>query len=185
MKSEVRFVVGCDLAEFRRYYRTLDDLHDYYKARDLTDVVYGELGKVEEGIIKRDPRHLIVWKDGKEILGHAIWHESSTDEHRKGVARDKDDKQLLRQLMGGRRDFVELHEIWLGTKHRGRGYGERFFDFFEDWIIKRGYDSIVYCTDNAAGSAICRKRGYTEGYLPRAKWRVFCLRLNSKQSNAE
>ncbi len=180
MKSEVRFVVGCDLEEFRRYYRTLDDLHDYYKARGLSDVVYGELGKVEEGIIKRDPHHLIVWREVDEILGHAIWHESSTEEHRKGVARDEDDKRLLRELLGGRRDFVELHEIWLRTKFRGRGHGERFFDFFEDLIKKRGYGSIAYYTDNAAGSAICRKRGYTEGSLPKARWSVFYLNIYRK-----
>lgn len=169
----MKFVVSCDLEEFKRYYRTLEDLHDYLKTLGLPDVV-------EEGIIKRDPSHLIVWRENDEIVGHAIWHKSNTEEHRKGQPRDKEDRETLEKLIGGKKDFVELHEIWLRKKHRGRGYGKRFFDFFEDFIRKRGYDSIVYYTDNPAALAICRKRGYKEEFLAKENWYVFHLLLGTK-----
>jgi len=65
----MKFVVGCDLEEFKRYYRTLDDLHSYFKTLGLADVKLGELGKVEAGIIKRDPSHLIVWREKSRIIG--------------------------------------------------------------------------------------------------------------------
>ncbi|MDH5780035.1 MAG: hypothetical protein OEZ29_05520 [Candidatus Bathyarchaeota archaeon] len=64
----MKFVVGCDSEEFKRYYRTLDDLHSYFKTLGLTDVKFGELGEVEAGIIKRDPSHLIVWKENSSII---------------------------------------------------------------------------------------------------------------------
>jgi len=161
----MKFVVGCDLEEFKRYYQTLNELHDYFKTLRLADVKFGQLGNVEEGIIKRDPSHLIVWREHNEIIGHAIWHPSNTDEHRIGDPRDKEDKKILRGLLGGKKNFVELHEVWLRKKHRGKGYGKRFFEFFEDFVRKRGYDSIVYYTDNSAAIATCRKRGYKEDFL--------------------
>jgi len=161
----MRIVVGCDLKEFKRYYRTLEDLHEYFKTLGLADVRFGELGVVEEGIIKKDPSHLIVWRENNEMIGHAIWHEANTDEHREGDPRDKEDREMLRRLLGGKKDLVELHEVWLRTKYRGKGYGKRFFEFFEDFIKKRGYGSIVYYTDNPAATAICRKRGYKEDFL--------------------
>lgn len=173
----LEFVVGCDLEQFKRYYKTLGDLHSYYKTLGLQDVNVGELGVVEEGIV-RDPSHLIVWRENNEIIGHAIWHASNTDEHRVGDPRDKEDKEILKGLLGGKKDFVELHEIWLRKKHRGRGYGKRFFEFFEDFIKKQGYDSIVYYTDNPAAIAICRKRGYKEGFLAKENWYVFYLSLS-------
>jgi hypothetical protein len=40
--------------------------------------------------------------------------------------RDKEDTQALKKLLGGKKDFVELHEIWLIKEYRGRGYGEMF-----------------------------------------------------------
>ena len=85
----MEFVIGCDSEEFKRYYRTLDDLHSYFKTLGLTDVKFGELGEVEAGIIKRDPSHLIVWRENSRIIGHAIWHETNTEEHRKGDPREK------------------------------------------------------------------------------------------------
>ena len=173
---DMKFVVGCDLEEYKRYYRTLDDLHDYFKTLGLTDVKFGELGATEERIIKRDPSHLIVWRENDDIIGHAVWHETNTEEHRKGDTRDKEDKEILRRLLGGKKDnIVELHEIWLRKKHRGKDYGKRFFEFFEHSIRNKGYDSIVYYTDNPAAVAICRKRGYKESFLEKEKWYVFCL----------
>ena len=171
----MEFIVSYDLEKYKRYYRTLDDLHDYYKKLGPTDVKYGELGVTEEGIIKRNPSHLIVWRKNGIIIGHTVWHETSTDEHRKGDSRDKEDIEILRSLLGGKKDnIVELHEIWLRKKWRGKGYGKKFFDFFEQFIRKKGYDSIVYYTDHPAAIAVCRKRGYTESFLEKENWHIFC-----------
>ena len=121
--QNIEYVVGFDLEEYKKYYRTLDDLHNYYRSLELTDVTFGELGSTEEEIIKRDPSHLIVWRDKNEIIGHAVWHEASTDEHRIGDPRDREDREVLRKLCGGKKEnIVELHEIWLRKKHRGKGY---------------------------------------------------------------
>lgn len=144
----MRIIVGCDMVEFRGYYK---------KAR-------GELNAIEESIILGDPDHLIVWRDGPEIIGHAIWHESNTEEHREGAPRDTKDKELLEKLLGGKRDFVELHELWLREEHRGKGYGKEFFKFFERLVAERGHDSIVYYANDPAALAICRERGYKEAY---------------------
>jgi len=172
----MRIVVGCDLEEYKRYYRTLVDLHNYFRTLGLTDVTFGELGSTEEEIIKRDPSRLIVWRENNDIIGHAVWHEASTDEHREGDPRDREDKEILRELCGGRKDdIVELHELWMRKKYRGKGYGKRFFEFFEDFIRKKGYDSIVYYADHPAAIAICRNRGWKEGFLVKEKWYVFCL----------
>jgi len=59
-------------------------------------------GTVEMKYVAEDPSHLILWKDGEMILGHAIWHESTTYEHRKGVPRDQEEKRLLKELLGGK-----------------------------------------------------------------------------------
>lgn len=178
----MRFFVGCDLQEFRRYYETLDDLHEYFKTLGFADIKSGELGVQEEYWITTDPSHLIVWKENDEIIGHAIWHETSTDEHKSGDPRDEEDRAVLRRLLGGRKDdIVELHEIWLRKRKRGRGYGKKFFDFFEDFIKERGYGSIVYYTDNPTAIALCRQRGYKEEFLTRENWHVFCLSLSKKR----
>lgn len=174
----MKFVVGYDLEEYKRYYKTLNDLHDYFKTLGLADVKFGELGAVEEKIIKRDLSHLIVWREDNEIIGHAIWHETTTDEHKEGDPRDREDREILRKFLRGKKDnIIELHEIWLRTKYRGKGYGKMFFEFFENFIIKKGHDSIVYYTDNPAAIALCRKRGYKENYLTKENWHVFCLVL--------
>lgn len=144
----MEIVVGCDLEEFERYYR--DTL--------------GELGDTEGDIIREDPQRLIVWREGAEIFGHAIWHQSNTRLHPDGSRRDEVDRELLEGLLGGPTDFVELHELWLGKKHRGRGYGKRFFDFFEDFISGRGHNVIVYYTDDPSALSICSRRGYEEAY---------------------
>jgi GNAT superfamily N-acetyltransferase len=144
----MEFVVGGDLKVLKRYFKeTMGDLDD-----------------TAEKIITQDPSHLILWKEGEQILGHAIWHETNTEEHRGGVPRDKEDRELLEKLLGGRRDFVELHELWLKKEYRGKGYGKRFFDFFERFIAERGHGAIVYYTADPAAIAICRSRGYKEAY---------------------
>jgi hypothetical protein len=39
----------------------------------------------------KDSTQLIVWKENNKIVGHAVWHESNTGEHRKGDPRDRED----------------------------------------------------------------------------------------------
>ncbi len=175
--------VGCDLEEFKRYFRTLTGLHNYFRTLGLADDTLQELGSTEEEIIGKDPSHLIVWREANDIIGHAVWHETSTDEHREGDPRDRMDRKVLRELCGGRKEnIVELHEIWLREEHRGKGHGKRFFDFFEGFIRKQGYISIVYYADHPAALAICRDRGWKEGFLTDENWSVFCsplARINS------
>jgi len=167
----MRFVVGCELDEFKEYYR-----RNGFAGEQGT----GELGITEEKIVTQDPAHLIVWREDNEIIGDAIWHETSTDEHRKGDTRDREDREILRKLCGGKKDdIVELHEIWLREEYRGKGYGKRFFEFFEEFIRKKGYDSFVYYADHPAALAICRKKGYTEDYLESEGEYVFYTQLKN------
>ena len=170
----MELVVGCDLNRFKSYYEKTISAPDYR-------TTVGKIsGTTELNYVAQDPSHVILWKEGDVILGHAIWHESNTDEHRKGVARDEDDRQMLRQLIGGRRGFVELHEVWLGGEHRGKGYGEQFFQFFEKFVLSRGHDAIVYYAFDKAALTICRRRGYKEAYSVRpdgSTWSVFNLNL--------
>lgn len=174
----MRFVVGISLGEFKRYYATLKDLHKYYRTLGLVDVRFGQLGVVEENWVKKDPSHLIIWRINSEIIGHAIWHETGTDEMKKGDPREEEDKKMLRKLLGGKREnLVELHEIWLRKEYREKGYGKQFFDFFEQFIDEKGHEGIVFYTDNPAAIALCRKRGYREGFLEKERWHVFCLQM--------
>ena len=174
-KGSLRFVVGCDLNEFRRYYERLRGLHDYYRLLNIPDVVFGELGPTEETIIKRDPSHVIVWRKREKIVGHALWHEESIDRFK--TVGDEESQGVLEGFLGERRDFVELHEVWLEEKDRGKGYGNKFFEFFEDLIKRRGHEVIVYFTAHPAALAICRSRGYNEVFLEKEKWHVFVLAL--------
>jgi len=47
---------------------------------------------------------------------------------------------------------------------RGRGFGSAFFQYFEDMVREKGYDSIVYYADHPAAMSICLKRGYRQAY---------------------
>jgi len=164
--------VGCDLEEFKRYYKKLALDKEWQGTFGFTE----ELDTSWERVLVKNPSLLLVWRENDEIIGHAIWHETSTDEHRKADPRDKEDKEILRRLLGGKKDnIIELHEIWLRKKYRGRGYGKRFFEFFEGFIRKKGFDSIVYYADHPAAIAICRKRGCKEGFLDKENEHVFCL----------
>lgn len=156
----LRFVVGCNLEEFIEYSKKLGV---------RADVAVCEI------TIRQNPSCLLLWKLGDEIVGHAIWHESSTEEHRRGDPRDGEDREALERLLGGKRDFVELHEVWLREEYRGRGYGKLFFGFFEGFMRNRGYDSVVYYADHPAALAICRKRGYKEDYLKEVGEYVFYI----------
>jgi len=168
----VRFEIGCDLEEFKEYYR-----RNGFAGEQGTE----ELGITEEKIVTQNPAHLIVMRKNDEIIGHLIWHESSTDEHRKDDPRDDEDKQILNKLAGGKEDLVELHEVWLKRKYRGKGYGEQLFEFIENFLRKRGYSSFVYYADHPAAIAICRKRGYKEAFMEKEKWHVFYHSLKQKE----
>ncbi len=79
---------------------------------------------------------------------------------------------------------MELHEVWLAVEQREKGYGKRFFEFFEDFISRRGHRTIVYYADDSAALAICRERGYKEAYGVMAGGRpvyVFCLSLKARE----
>ena len=135
-----------------------------------------ELGADELNHIKRNPQHLIIWMQDQEIIGHTVWHETSTDEMVPGDSRSEEDKQVLRQLFeGNKENLVELHEVWLKTEHRGKGYGNHFFEFFERFANKSGFDGIVYYSDNPSAISLCRKRGYKESLEPLegAVWNIF------------
>jgi hypothetical protein len=67
-----------------------------------------KLGKSWERVLVENPSLLIVMKQNSEIAGHLIWHESSTDEHRKGDPRDEEDKQILNRLAGGKEDLLSF-----------------------------------------------------------------------------
>jgi GNAT superfamily N-acetyltransferase len=72
------------------------------------------------------------WRENTKIVGHAVWHEANTEEHRKGDMLKREVREALGKLLGGKKDFVELHEIWLIKEYRGKGYGEKFFDSLKD-----------------------------------------------------
>lgn len=61
----MRIVVGCDRRNIRDTIGH-NDLHNYFRTLGLTDVTFGKLGSTEEEIIKRDPSHLIVWRENNE-----------------------------------------------------------------------------------------------------------------------
>jgi len=159
----LRFEVGCDLEELREYWN-----------RSGYD---GNLDYLINVIIKGSSQ-LIVWREDNKVVGHAVWHESNTEEHRKGDPRDKEDREALKRLLGRKKDFVELHEIWLIKEYRGKGYGEMFHNFFEKFMKDKGYSDIVFYAHHPAAVAICRKHGCKEGgYLKGLKEYVFYLSL--------
>lgn len=148
----MRFVEGCNFQEFSKYLAKIGQ----YTAE-------GELDKLRNSI-ESGRCNLIVFRENDEIIGHAIWHETNTEEHREGDPREKEDREILQGFMGKGKDFIELHELWLTEEHRGKGYGKQFFDFFEDYMKNKGYDSLVYYAFDPAAIALCRKRGYQEAY---------------------
>jgi GNAT superfamily N-acetyltransferase len=80
-----------------------------------------------------------------------------------GNSRTEEDRGVLHHLFKGvKNNFVELHEVWLRTEYKGRGYGNRFFEFFEGFATERGFDGIVYYTVNHSTMALCRRKGYRE-----------------------
>jgi GNAT superfamily N-acetyltransferase len=171
----LRFDVGCDLDEFRRYHKN-SGIHKYLKSVGLTDGYDENLDYMMNVVIK-DSSQLIVWREDNKVVGHAVWHESNTEEHRKGDPREKEDTEALKKLLG-EKEFVELHEIWLIEEYRGKGYGEMFHDFFEKFMKDKGCSDIVFYAHHPAAVAICSKHGYKEGgYLKGLEEYVFYLPL--------
>lgn len=167
----VRFEVGCDpeSEEFKEYW-SRNGYSQEYKGYSH-DRLLPELVNAIEG----NPLQLIVWRKNGKIVGHAAWHESNVEEHRKGgYPRDKEDREALKKLLGKKKDFVELHEWWLIEKYRGRDYGNKFLDFFEAHMKSKGYVDLVFYADHPAALAAFRKHGYREGgYLAGSKEYVF------------
>ena len=165
----MEFVVGWDLEEFMKY-RTR---------------VVGTEGEDERRWIEKNPSHLIVWLDDDQIIGHTIWHESSTREHRPGDKRDEEDRRILEELLGKDKEFVELHEVWLTEEHRSQGYGHLFFDYFEKYMKQEGFKVAIFYAYNPAAIALCRKRGYKEegGFIStgiegnQEEMSVFCINV--------
>lgn len=76
----MRIVVGCDLEEFKKYYKKLAEDKEWRGTFGWSK----ELGESWEKVLAEKPSLLIVMKENDEIIGHIVWHESSTEEHRKG-----------------------------------------------------------------------------------------------------
>ena len=104
----LEFFIDYEFKEFKRYLKRTGR----YKEQ-------GEFAWLETFLRKGLLNLIVLRKDG-EIIGNAIWHESNTDEHRKGDPRDKENREALRRLLGGKKDFVELHEVISLVKGRRR-----------------------------------------------------------------
>ncbi|MFX1479469.1 MAG: GNAT family N-acetyltransferase [Promethearchaeota archaeon] len=161
----MEFIVDYDFQEFGY---TLDEFRKEFTITSNTS------DNAEEELINDDPSHLIAFMENQEILGWAIWHESSTTKHRGGEPRDNEDTKILTKLANREKDVIELHELWLKKKYRGEGYGNQFFEFFEKFICEKGNNTLVYYTDDPAAITLCRKRGYKEEFNKEVKWFTFC-----------
>lgn len=164
----MEFIVGYD---FKKSGYTYNELRNEYVEE------FGNLGEDDEEFLKEDPSHLIVMLEDKKILGWAIWHESNTREHQPGYPRDPEDVKILETLANGSHEIIELHELWLKKGYRGKGYGKQFFDFFEKFVLERGYDKLIYYAFNEAAINLCRKRGYEEIFYEEYKWYTFFKHL--------
>jgi GNAT superfamily N-acetyltransferase len=158
--------MGCDPEDFRTYYGRSGR---------------GDLKGIEGALIARDPSRLIVGLDRGRIVAHIIWHESNTEAHREGHPRADDDSRLLRRLMGGKKTFVELHELWLLEEYRGRGFGSMLVEFFEERMTAIGYMDVIFYANHPAAIAICRRRGWREGYLESESFHVFHTTLQASR----
>jgi len=170
----LRFEVGCDpeSEEFKEYWSRNgygQESKGFNHDRLLEMLVSGVKGNFVQ---------LIVWRENGKIVGHALWHESNTKQHRKDSPRDREDREALEKLLGKKKDFVELHEWWLIKNCRGKGYGNQFLDFFEAYMKSEGYADLVFYGDHPAALAAFRRHGYREGgYLKGPKEYVFYLSL--------
>jgi GNAT superfamily N-acetyltransferase len=67
----------------------------------------------------------------------------------------------------------------LRKEYRGKGFDEKSFEFFEEFMRSKGYNRTVYYTDHLAAVAICRRRGYKEEYWAGERnWHVFYIQLS-------
>ena len=80
----MRFEVGCDLEGSRDTTRLLMIF------TTTTEHLGSLMSSLENSVLwrKKSSREIhliyIVWRENDEIIGDAIWHETSTNEHRKG-----------------------------------------------------------------------------------------------------
>ena len=171
----MRFEVGCDpqSKEFKEYWSR----NGY--SQESKGFNHNKLLEMLVDVVKENFSQLIVWRENGKIVGHAVWHESNVEEHRKGgYPRDEEAREALEKLLGKKKDFVELHEWWLIEKYRGKNYGNEFLDFFEAHMKSKGYTDLVFYADHPAALAAFRKRGYIEGgYLAESREYVFCHSL--------
>lgn len=140
--------IGCDIEEFKEYRIN----------------AIGNTGDAEEDWIKKDPSHIIVLRENSKIIGHAIWHKSNSREHRPGVPREEKDTRIIEHLLGENKniEFIELHELWLIENQRGKGYGTRIVDFFEEFVREKRFKFVIFYAYNQSALILCRKRGYKE-----------------------
>lgn len=117
----MRFEIGCDpeSEEFKEYWS-----RNGYSQEDKGYNHGRLLGMLVEGV-KSNSVQLIVWRENGKIIGHALWHESYTEKHRKDSPSDREDKEELEKLLGGKKTFVELHERWLIKEYRGERLWQR------------------------------------------------------------
>jgi len=97
------------------------------------------------------------------VVGTAIWHESNTDEHRKGDPKHEEDREaLLRRLV---RSGILLGGVRFGfwKSIEKKVMARCFFELFEEYMRSKGYERIVFYANHPATLAICRKRGYKKG----------------------
>jgi hypothetical protein len=176
----LRFEVGSDPEsdEFKEYWSS----NGY--GQESKGLSHDRLLEMLVDGVKHSLVKLIVWREKGKIVGHALWHESNTEEHRKGSPRNRDDREALEKLLGGKRSFVELHEWWLIETYRGKGYGNDFLDFFEVYMKSKGYVNLVFYADHPAALTAFRKHRYKEGgYLEGSKEYVFYHSLEQRRQN--
>ena len=161
--KSLRFDVGCDPKQSREYW-----------SRNGYD---GDLDYLMRVVVK-DASQLIVWMNDSKVVGHGVWHENNTREHAGGQARNREDSEALKKLVGKKKRFAELHKIWFTKEYRGKGYGNLFHQSFEEYMREKGYSNLIFHADHPAAVAIRHKRGYDEGsYLKGLKEYVFQLSL--------
>jgi NAD-dependent dihydropyrimidine dehydrogenase PreA subunit len=106
---------------------------------------------IDEGIFSRVSTHLMIGNRRKEVIGHVIFRNPG-----RGIK-----SLLLKESGDDAKDPVEINEIWLAERYRGRLEG-RVLRFFEKFARDRGRTSVVSGTSRPVEMAIYRSSGYEE-----------------------
>jgi len=168
----MEFIVGYDINDFIQLIKkVIQNSAEYQKLGNRFEL--GGLEPFEEEFLRDDPTQLIVWGDNQEVYGWIIWHPSRVKDHGDSTPRDDTDMKILTNLIGENEEFIELHELWLREEYRGKGYGAKIFDFFENFVLERGFKHFVYYAFNPAATHLCRKRGYREEFNEQLQWHTF------------